>query len=60
MIKLFLSERCLVSALTQAESELRKEKIDNVPLELNKLGKPVANNNFGEFRHRLKLCNQVQ
>ena len=47
-------ERTMFSALTQAESELRKEKIDNVQLELNKLGKPVANNNFGEFRHRVE------
>ena len=44
-------EQTMFSALTQAESELRNEKIDNVPLELNKLGKPAANNNFGEFRH---------
>ena len=49
-------ERTMFSALTQAESELRKEKINNVQLtkalkELNKLVKPVANNNFGEFRY---------
>ncbi len=46
----------MFTALTQAESELRKEKLDSVELskalkELQKLVKPVANNHFGEFRH---------
>ena len=50
-------ERAMFTALTQAESELRKEKLDSVELgkalkELQKLVKPVANNHFGEFRHR--------